>query len=67
MSVPLNLMTTPWDSLPISLAEHLIQTGLCIGFYDMSLLRGSTCVLINDCTSHVGKIVALFHHLGISC
>ena len=38
-----------------------------LGFYDISVLHGNPCVLINDCIGNFGQIVMIIYWLVISC
>ena len=62
------LPSTHWYSLPILLANDLIQTSLCFEFfYDMSVLHVKFYVLIKDCIGYFGQIVVLCRQLRVSC
>ena len=67
VSVSSTLSPTPSDRLTFLLTKGLIQTYLSFWFYDMSVLHGNPCVLINNYIEHFGQIVVLCYWLGVCC
>ena len=54
----LSLLNTP-------LLVFLTLLGMSFGFYELSVIHGYPCFLINDCIGHFGQVVMLFYWLGV--